>query len=1092
MERRRVTIPLAQGVDRGTEPQLTDGSMITAKNAVITRQGAISKRRGMEAVTANAYATEPVLTTVDGVPVMIGDECRARISDTAAAGVAGDEMRLPEMGLQQKAGLLGMWPEHFIAGNGDHANFVDVGGDAARGFYVVAMSYDTTTIIYQIDAETGVVLDQREVSLGRCCRILTTDDAVWFLYLDQSSPALRGGKVTLASGVDAAGLLWNSTIPAAGEFQMDVCHVAGDVAIIAFRENAAATNVQLLTLDASGGSITNNRLHAFPTSGTETVRALCLIKRTDTEAICVATIYDTSVPQMWVEAACFNTAMGAAIFTLNAIGLDTTFVRPYDITGIAKTSTDIRVYYTVGRLRNPANPDYEWQRRHIKAFDITNTGSWAASVPAVKLHHCALASKPWVDPLSGSTIALKITHLPATGSSPTGAVGVQYTGAVTRTQPGSTFVVRDLGTTGMVCIGKLAVDRTLVCISDQSSGTVRDWEYWADATVDYDGRLPHVIVESAGLLTTVVPVLGSYDIHRGKARYNIVGHPTKLWIDRITAARGAGAYVARLDYNVSGVRAIEARNTALIPNSCPYQSDGNGVTEQGFLWYPEDFKVMPAGSGPFTGTYSFAVVAHVEDAKGNTHWSAPVFTNQITPTVGVSRFDFTIGCLTLTRWTTVEFYIYRTKNAGNVYYLCAQIGNNVGAETVSTSSDTLDGALQGSGLYTDGGVLEDVQPPPYRVHGFHQGRQFVVPWEFEDWLAQYSKGQREKTGIGHNEIFQLQVDPEGGRITAIESLGDRVILFKAGRIFASDGYGLNDAGQGGGYARPVLISPSLGCTDEMSIARVPAGLLFLSEAGIQLLDHSLQAHPVGERVKWYTDSFTLAAVTPLPEYDSVLFIFSEVGSEALVYHYKHDQWTTWFNCAGSDAVTIDDVPWIKSLETAQTGKIVRQCASSYLDWASIFTSLIVETGWISFGDHLGHKRLKQMLIDGYNAGAHKLRIKIAYDLDPVWVDDMVLDAEGLAYFFDHTAHYGAGLDADFSGQSHQLRFRGSRAKYESIRLQISDEEESDLIALWRMDEASATADAADVTGSHDATPSPVNPEVLAGRFTNGREFDLGT
>jgi hypothetical protein len=504
--------------------------------------------------------------------------------------------------------------------------------------------------------------------------------------------------------------------------------------------------------------------------------------------------------------------------------------------------------------------------------------------------------------------------------------------------------------------------------------------------------------------------------------------------------------VAQIDTDVTSVRTVEGRDWLFVPNGCPYELDSAGIVEQGFHWYPEDVKVISAnpGAGSISGDISFAVVAHWEDDAGNSHWSAPAFTEPMT-FVNVTGFTFRIGTLTLTRKPNIRFYVYRTDDDGKAYYLIGTVANNVLTETVTLTNIAWTvpswagypfataSSLQGAGPYTDGGLLEDVQPPAYRIACMHQGRLFFVHREFESDLILYSKEAREKTATGINEILQLWVSPEGGRITGLESLGGRLIIFKAGKIFAVDGVGLTEGAQGPGYSRPYLLSPNLGCTNQKSIVKTPQGLLFDSGAGIQLLTQQMQIIPIGRRVKEYTDANDVSAAVLLPDDDSVLFVFETAGVEALLYNWRIDQWSTWTNSAASDVAVIDNVPWLRSTDH---GVIVSLGSSTYIDVEQTHVSMMIETGWMHFKDLEGFKHLHEVLLAGYNEGAHKLQIKIAYDLDPVWVDTLTRDASAVT--FDYTAHYGDGLASSYIEGAHLVEFIGSRKKFNTVRFQIKD------------------------------------------------------
>jgi hypothetical protein len=515
-----------------------------------------------------------------------------------------------------------------------------------------------------------------------------------------------------------------------------------------------------------------------------------------------------------------------------------------------------------------------------------------------------------------------------------------------------------------------------------------------------------------------------------------IPNPRKFWEDRIAVSRGAGAYVARLDFSDVARSVVEGRDWALVPNSVPLEFDGVGVVEQGYLWYPEDVRVESAGAGTISGTFAFAVVAHWEDHAGNTHWSAPAFTKPMAFT-NVVGFDVTIGALSLTRKPGVEFYVYRTADAGQAFYFIGKVANNPAVEAVTAGAlawtDSATSTLQGSGVYTEGAVLEDTQPPPYRVATMWRGRPVVAHREHESTLLLYGKQERERVGCGFNEVFALWCDPTGGDMTALAVVADRLIIFKADRIYATDGEGLNEQGQGAGFARPYLLRDGVGCVNRQSVVLTPQGVMFLAETGLMMLDASLQVTPIGEAVRDWTDGQTIVAALAIPDRDVAVFI--PAAGEALVWNWRHARWSTWTGLAGASAAVdgSGDI-WLREARTSD--KVVTEDRASYLDWSTTPILPVWKSGWLSPAGLTAEMRLWGLRVLGYAQSAAELRVKCAYNHVPKWVDSQV-KAIAPGEYFGPTAHYTSSVAADHSAML--LRTRGSRTRCTAVQLELSEE-----------------------------------------------------
>jgi hypothetical protein len=296
-------------------------------------------------------------------------------------------------------------------------------------------------------------------------------------------------------------------------------------------------------------------------------------------------------------------------------------------------------------------------------------------------------------------------------------------------------------------------------------------------------------------------------------------------------------------------------------------------------------------------------------------------------------------------------------------------------------------------------------------------------------MVRYTREFREGYGLEFSTKLYVPVDPRGGAITAIEGLGERNIFFKRRAIFAISGEGKNDAGGGPGY-QVQLVSPSIGCIDAKSVVATPLGIFFQSDDCIFLLDTGLGLQPIGRPVKHHTDSLTIADCTVFADLNSAIFVTDGV---ALVYNFLFGVWSTWANMAAEGVTVADGVLYFKDESTG----LWKYDTTTYLDAGVTLVALAVETPWIMPGGPNAWNRVWEVRLLGYSDGARTVRVSIAYDHDPEWIDtELDVNTTNLGAF-GPDEHYGS-MGSSYEDKALLLRFRGSRTKCSAIRFRIEE------------------------------------------------------
>lgn len=490
--------------------------------------------------------------------------------------------------------------------------------------------------------------------------------------------------------------------------------------------------------------------------------------------------------------------------------------------------------------------------------------------------------------------------------------------------------------------------------------------------------------------------------------------------------------------------AVESVSALLMPGALGWQFDGSRCYEQGFLLYPEGLGVTVTaggsmGDGVSSFTYSYlAVYAHT-DAEGNRHRSAPSPATTCTITAANRSTSVTVPNLLYTMRAGVVIELYRTEANGSAYFKIAEKANATTGWTTTFTDTAADSAIRSNEqVYTLSSpptALENIQPPPFRVHALYQQRHFVVDRERESHRIRYSQQFVRGEGLEHSDVLTVEVNADGGRITALAEVTDKLVIFKADCTYATQGQGRNTLGQGQGYMPPFLLSPSVGCITPRSIAIIPDGLVFQARGGMMLLDHSLAMHPIGDAVRYQTQEagLTITGAVVLPELHAVVWT-TDTGP-ALVYSYKYKQWFTWTNYEATHAVAANGVLY---RHRAADARVWREDRAVYGDNGS-YVPMVVETGWLSPAGLLAFQRVARVLLLGQGISAHTLRVSVAYDFDPTWYATRALDIdETIGRYFDATAYYQAALGTDYIGKAYVIDVRLPRQKCTAIRFRIED------------------------------------------------------
>lgn len=485
-----------------------------------------------------------------------------------------------------------------------------------------------------------------------------------------------------------------------------------------------------------------------------------------------------------------------------------------------------------------------------------------------------------------------------------------------------------------------------------------------------------------------------------------------------TQNEGIDAYLLDFSDTAQAYQAsTEASNLLLSAGGFLAQFDGDTWHENGFVHSPdvEDNTFTTVGSIP-KGVYGYAFVYEWHDAAGNLHQSAPAFwTLDSTGSPNANnKHRLTVRLLSLTHrgWyeqgqgRPVVVAMYRTlKDSTGPYY---RITRPLNAETPAATptqwlvasepsgvfylgtdgrsgvleDNTTDALLLSHGygtLYTEGGVLESVQPPAASCVLAHKGRAWLASAE-DDRELWYSK----PLAAGHppefSDALTLRLDESPDGITALASLDDKLVVFTTSRIYIVQGDGPSATGQGGSFLAPQLVASEAGCVDPRSVISSDAGVFFRSARGIAVLTRSLEVQYVGQYVQ---DEVTSASVINSVVLDAARRRITWcLADRVLVYDYEHQAWLTW-------SLTGDDGAQPLSSHALSGGLVVAATPDLGVhleahgpdpgrDEAGGFDG-VVETPWLHLAGMSGFQRARRFYLLARDLGAHAILVQAYND-----------------------------------------------------------------------------------------------------------------
>jgi hypothetical protein len=414
------------------------------------------------------------------------------------------------------------------------------------------------------------------------------------------------------------------------------------------------------------------------------------------------------------------------------------------------------------------------------------------------------------------------------------------------------------------------------------------------------------------------------------------------------------------------------------------QYDGNGLYEVGFHVYPYHFAIAQGIGGLVpNGAYDFKLTHRWDNAQGERERST---------TATVAEFTIAAGPASFTLAAIVPLYVthkidrppalevWRTELApepGDPFYLATGLdpgvtvnpnGFRVNDPTASTLGSFADVLIDADLSIREpnpenGAVLENLAPPAATIVMATADRLFLAGVAGEPNRVWYSKLRNAGEVAAFHDGNVVAVPAE---ITGLGLVNETPIAFCEIGVYALDGQGVNNLGEGQNYGPARQLSNDVGALNHESIASTPGGAIFKSAKGWYLVNRGWSCEYIGAPVSAY-DSETILAVHVVESQHQVRCLSA---SRLLVYDYYLNQWAEW-TVSGMVAGAL--LGGVHHVATATDVKAQRS------DYTGINYGLEAKLAPVKLNDLQGAGSVRWIEILGEYRGGHRLEVMLYRD-----------------------------------------------------------------------------------------------------------------
>lgn len=945
-----VEFPLTAGLDQQTDDRkLPAGTPTRAENASMPTVGAYTKRAGNDRIVASGSAPE-----AGSVVHPYGDGLVFSDRNTLNGyAVSGDRIAsldyVPEWTARQRP----------IAHSTGHVVDPDFAYDATRNLYCYAWGEDgagtsdaKNILVQLVDGATGdVIIPPTSVSGGVANgynpKVISVGNSFVILWRDGAGGDMKAHRINLSVLPYAMGASTNlendaytGTAALYGVF--DACPIAGSSNfVIVYQNTGVGANRLKVAVFTEALVGVNNTLVTMGAARNPT--AIAVDADAAANNLWVAWGYISATPSSEVE---------TILLAVNTLGVTTSRVTVASVPGGALTTLNLAYRQLTSGTAQIA---WSWPDTTLRTVNITT----ALALTGSRLQfHMFLASRIFLS--NGKTYALANMW-----TQPSYVLG---------TVPQSSLVLVDLNVDNINVPNLRPV--CVVAPRQTADGETRNLSSLSN-------------VQQVG---TTWHALGS--------------------VNDITSSRLSACDI---EFDTDGAwsrrQAAELGGLLYYSGGVPSWFDGVRCGEVSYVYYPYASAAAQNIGGALTpnSTYGYAIVFAQRDNQGNVHRSAPFYTNVTLGNAGADdAAQLTITYVTVTtrqdlanKRGKIATEIYRTNadatpplyrmvtadvaaSSGVTASSTGTMQNDPTADTFTYTDQASDASLNGNQfVYTTGNVLDNVNPPSSRLVEVHRNRVFYAgcPNGKEIWPSRrYVFGE----APGFNETLVLTVD-DGGDITAIKSMDDKLIIFKDDRIFYLTGDGPDDTGAGSDWVDPVKIVSTVGCIEPRSVAVTPLGILFQSRLGISLLTRGMEVVPYFSPVD--SDLANYPVITyavlhkTLPEVRFGCQSSDGTAGIELRYDYRRQQWfqakywdsATYGAPVQSACISRNVFHWV-----AASGRPYKENVSTCLDNSS-FVPMALDFAPLQTQGTQGYQQVSHVLLNLDKVTDHDLSVSVLVD-----------------------------------------------------------------------------------------------------------------
>lgn len=586
---------------------------------------------------------------------------------------------------------------------------------------------------------------------------------------------------------------------------------------------------------------------------------------------------------------------------------------------------------------------------------------------------------------------------------------------VITTYAGSAVASTTFSTTGVLIAG---ANRKTYCASIMSAPFIYNTRAYMWA---YVGTTPSISTAPAssvlldlGVEDTTTAVLPARPVAVAAPRFSVPDNVVIEWratssvspetnvflsvckIKKNNAGR-TGLALLRTDFNDSGQYSRAYLGEAVrLSGGVPSYYDSALVGELNFLYSPAvvaGAATNVSGGLVAAGTYLYKVCFEHVNTRGEVARSTPSESFSVTVGGGDNAASITVSNLCVTTRQDaeksfkppVQLALYRTAvgTTSPFYRVRAESATPANDPTsqFTTITDTYADTSITSGpqLYTEGGVLNNVNPPSASSIVTHKNRAWTIGDDLR--TLYFTKQLVEGEEPSFCDEFTITVDSSSD-LTALASMDDTLVIFSETGIHVLYGEGPNDLGTGSDYGLPRRLSTNVGCIEPRSALLSDEGLYFQSQLGLYMLSRGLQCGNVGMPIEDTLDAnptITSAIVHPSGSYMMWSAINADTGAR-LVFMDKDKQWAT-------DDVTMSSTHAriISSCVTNgvyyildESGNLYQEDPTTNLD-VNTWVTAMLETSWMKTGGLQGFQRIWSVSVLGHRYSRYNLKLEVAFD-----------------------------------------------------------------------------------------------------------------